>query len=217
MASVLVKWHGHASFQIIFDGKSIYVDPYEGDYVDKADIILVTHSHYDHCDLSKIKKIRKSDTIVVAPEECAPKIGGNVRVIKPGEKITLDKVTIEAVHAYNFKRFRAPGQPFHPKGFGVGYLITIDGKTIYHAGDTDFIPEMKELKDRKINLALLPSGGTYTMDNPEAAEATIAISPEVVIPMHRWDTNPEEFRRKVEASSPQIRVVLLKPGEQYKL
>ncbi|MEM3956549.1 MAG: MBL fold metallo-hydrolase [Candidatus Bathyarchaeia archaeon] len=217
MASVLVKWHGHASFQIIFNGKSIYVDPYEGDYVDKADIILVTHSHYDHCDLSKIKKIRKSDTIVVAPEECASKIGGNVRVIKPGEKITLDKVTIEAVHAYNFKRFRAPGQPFHPKGFGVGYLITINGKTIYHAGDTDFIPEMKELRDRKINLALLPSGGTYTMDNPEAAEATIAISPEVVIPMHRWDTNPEEFRRKVEESSPQIRVVLLKPGEQYKL
>ncbi|MEM0011106.1 MAG: MBL fold metallo-hydrolase [Candidatus Bathyarchaeia archaeon] len=217
MASVLVKWHGHASFQIIFNGKSIYVDPYEGDYVDKADIILVTHSHYDHCDLSKIKKISKSDTIVVAPEECASKIGGNVRVIKPGEKITLDKVTIEAVHAYNFKRFRAPGQPFHPKGFGVGYLITINGKTIYHAGDTDFIPEMKELRDRKINLALLPSGGTYTMDNPEAAEATIAISPEVVIPMHRWDTNPEEFRRKVEESSPQIRVVLLKPGEQYKL
>jgi len=217
VVDMLVKWFGHASFQITFDGKSMYIDPYEGEYVDKADIILVTHSHYDHCDIPKIKRIRKSETIVIAPEECAPKIGGNVRVIKPGEKITLDNVSIESTHAYNVRRFRAPGQPFHPKGFGVGYLIMIDGKTIYHAGDTDFIPEMRDLRNRKINLALLPSGGTYTMDNPEAAEAAIAINPEVVIPMHRWDTNPEEFRKKVEASAPHIKVVLLKPGEQYKL
>ncbi|MEM2321345.1 MAG: MBL fold metallo-hydrolase [Candidatus Bathyarchaeia archaeon] len=217
MAEVLVKWHGHASFQINFDGKVMYIDPYEGEYTDKADIILVTHSHYDHCDLTKIKRIRKDDTVVLAPEECAPKIDGKVRAIKPGEKIALENVAIEAVHAYNVRRFRAPGQPFHPKGFGVGYLITIYGKTIYHAGDTDLILEMKELKDRKIDLALLPSGGTYTMDNPEAADAVIAINPRVVIPMHRWDTNPEEFRKKVKASAPHIKVILLKPGEQYKL
>ncbi|MEM1586476.1 MAG: MBL fold metallo-hydrolase [Candidatus Bathyarchaeia archaeon] len=217
MVGILVRWFGHASFQIKFDGKNMYIDPYEGEYVDKADIILITHSHYDHCDLTKVKKIRRGDTIVIAPEECALKVGGNVRAIKPGEKITLGNVTIEALHAYNVRRFRAPGQPFHPKGFGVGYLITVDGKTIYHAGDTDFIPEMKELKSKRINLVLLPSGGTYTMDNPEAAEAAIAISPETVIPMHRWDTSPEEFRKKVETSSPNIKVVLLKPGEQYEL
>ncbi len=213
---VVVKWLGHASFQITADGKTMYVDPYEGEYSDKADLILVTHSHFDHCDPSKIRKIRKEDTVIVAPADCVPKIGGDVKVLKPGEKVTVNNITVEAVHAYNVRRFRSPGNPFHPKGFGLGYLITIGDKTIYHAGDTDLIPEMKELRDRKISLALLPSGGTYTMDNPEAAEAAITINPEAVIPMHRWNTNPEEFKRKVESLS-KIRVILLNPGETYKL
>lgn len=216
MVNVVIKWLGHASFQITANGKTIYIDPYAGEYTDKADIVLVTHSHYDHCDVSKIRAIRKKDTVVIAPADCASRIGGEVKTIKPGEKISVDNITVEAVHAYNVRRFRSPGNPFHPKGFGVGYLITIDGETIYHAGDTDFVPEMEELKERKINLALLPSGGTYTMDNPEAAEAAVAINPEVVIPMHRWNTDPEEFRRKVEATS-DIKVVLLKPGETYTL
>lgn len=212
MPEIIVKWLGHASFQIKTDNKIIYIDPYEGEYEEKADIVLVTHSHYDHCDTSKIKKIIKKETVIIAPEECARKI--NAKSIKPGEKITINGITIQAVHAYNIRRFRSPGVPFHPKGFGVGYLITIGDKTIYHAGDTDFIPEMKELKN--ITLALLPSGGTYTMDNPEAAEATITINPKIVIPMHRWDTNPEEFKKKVEEKS-SIKVVILNPGEIYKL
>ncbi|MBS7639674.1 MBL fold metallo-hydrolase [Candidatus Bathyarchaeota archaeon] len=217
LAGISVKWLGHASFQIVTaDGKVIYIDPYEGRYADKADLVLVTHSHFDHCDTSKIDRVRKENTVIVAPEECASKIGRGVRVIRPGERVSVGDITVEAVHAYNVRRFRSPGNPFHPKGLGVGYLITVGGKTIYHAGDTDFIPEMKDLRGRGISLALLPSGGTYTMDNPEAAEAAIAINPEVVIPMHRWDTNPEEFKRRVESSS-NIRVVLLKPGEKYEI
>lgn len=216
MADVMVKWFGHASFQIRVDDRNIYIDPYAGEYADKADIVLVTHSHYDHCDVSKIRAICKDDTVVIAPTDCASRIGGKVRMIKPGERISVGNIMVEAVHAYNVRRFRSPGNPFHPKGFGVGYLITVDGKTIYHAGDTDFVPEMRKLREHKITLALLPSGGTYTMDNPEAAEAAITINPEVVIPMHRWDTDPEEFRRKIEAAS-KIKVVLLKPGETYTL
>ena len=122
---------------------------------------------------------------------------------------------IAAVEAYNNKkRFRSPGNPFHPKGLGVGYLIMAEGRTIYHAGDTDFIPEMRQLQH--VNVALLPSGGTYTMDNADVAEATLAIKPEVVIPMHRWDTNPEELKKKVEADS-EIKAVVLDKGEEYQV
>jgi len=212
--SVIVKWLGHASFQIKADGKNIYIDPYEGEYAEKADLVLVTHPHFDHCDASKIEKVMKENTVIICPPECVSRLSGNVKAIKPGEKIEVNGVIVEAVHAYNYKRFRSPGNPFHPKGFGNGYIITVGGKRIYHAGDTDFIPEMKDLKN--ISLALLPSGGTYTMDNPEAAEAALAIKPEAVIPMHRWDSDPEVFRRKVEESS-DIKVILLNPGEEYEM
>jgi L-ascorbate metabolism protein UlaG (beta-lactamase superfamily) len=209
-----VKWLGHASFIVKAKGKTIYIDPYEGEYTEKADFILVTHSHHDHCGTSKIAKILRDGTTVFAPADCISKIEGNVRSLKPGEEAVVGSITVEAVEAYNYKRFRSPGVPYHPKGLGVGYLITVEDKTIYHAGDTDFIPEMKQLNLRNIDLALLPSGGTYTMDNPEAAEATLAIKPKAVIPMHRWDTDPEEFRKNVEAKS-HINVVTLKPGEQF--
>jgi L-ascorbate metabolism protein UlaG (beta-lactamase superfamily) len=205
---------GHASFIVKTEGKTIYIDPYEGEYAEKADLILVTHSHHDHCDISKIDKIRRGDTTIFAPADCISKIGGNVRSLKPGEKAVVGSVTVEALEAYNYKRFRSSGAPYHPKGFGVGYLITVEGKTIYHAGDTDFIPEMKQLNLKNIDLALLPTGGTYTMDNPEAAEATLAIKPKAVIPMHRRDTDSEEFRKTVETKS-HIKCVTLKPGEQF--
>jgi L-ascorbate metabolism protein UlaG (beta-lactamase superfamily) len=139
-----------------------------------------------------------------------------VKSLNPGEKAVVDDIVVEAVHAYNYKRFRSPGIPYHPKDLGVGYILTAEGKTIYHAGDTDFIEEMNALKARNIDLMLIPSGGTYTMDNPDAVEATLAINPTFVIPMHRWDTSPEDFKRGVEGRS-HITVILLKPGEQFTL
>jgi L-ascorbate metabolism protein UlaG (beta-lactamase superfamily) len=209
-----IKWLGHASFQIKTEGKTIYVDPYEGEYSEKADVILVSHSHSDHCDTSKIEKVRKADTVIVAPEDCVSKIGGSVKILKSGEETTTDNIRVKAVDAYNYKRFRSPGTPYHPKGSGVGYLITAKGKVIYHAGDTDFIPEMRRLGH--VDLALLPSGGTYTMDNSEAAEAALAIQPKVAVPIHRWDTNPEEFKKKVETQS-DIKAVILQKDEEIQV
>jgi L-ascorbate metabolism protein UlaG (beta-lactamase superfamily) len=209
-----IKWLGHASFQIKAGDRTIYIDPYEGDYRDKADIILVTHSHADHCNVSIINSIRKSDTIIIAPADAASKIGGEVRVVKAGDKLMVGEVLVEAVEAYNDHRFSSPGVPYHPKGFGVGYLLTIWGKTIYHAGDTDAILEMQSLKN--IYLALLPTGGTYTMDTEEAIEAALVIKPTYAIPMHRLYSAPTEFKVRVEAAS-DVKVVLLKPGEQFQL
>jgi L-ascorbate metabolism protein UlaG (beta-lactamase superfamily) len=181
---------------------------------EKADIILVTHNHGDHCSPPKIQKLRKKDTFVIAPKNCASRIGGSVKTIKPGEEITVDGVAIEAVEAYNIKRCKPSGKPWHPKGYGVGYLIKAESKTIYHAGDTDFIPEMRQLK--KIDLALLPTGDKYTMDNAEAAEAAIGINPKTAMAMHTWEKDREEFKRKVEANS-KTKVELLQEGEEFQL
>jgi L-ascorbate metabolism protein UlaG (beta-lactamase superfamily) len=216
--TIYVKWLGHASFQIRTMDKVIYIDLKKYGKVvetaEKADIILVTHNHGDHCSPPKTQKLRKKDTVVIAPKNCASRIGGSVRTLKPGEEITLDDVRIEAVEAYNIKRFKPSGKPWHPKGYGVGYLIKTEGKTIYHAGDTDFIPEMRHLKN--VDLALLPTGDKYTMDNAEAAEATIAIGPKTAMAMHTWEKDREEFKKKTEAKS-RTEVVLLQEGEEYQL
>ena len=209
-----LKWLGHASWKLKTGGKVIYIDPYEGEYDEKADIILSTHHHDDHCKPDKIAIIKKDTTEIIAPPECGKKLGTEVTSLKPGEVIKLDGVLIEAVEAYNFKRFRSPGNPFHPKGIGVGYLITAEDKTIYHVGDSDFIEEMKELKD--IDVMLVPSGGTYTMDNPEAAQATIAVHPKKALPMHIWDSNPLEYKKLVEKGC-DTEVIILKPGESLTL
>lgn len=213
--AVFVKWLAHAGFQIKAGEKVVYVDLYkDGEDLEKADLILVTHSHADHCNPAKINAVRKDDTVVIAPHDCVSKIGGQVMKLKPGEEAKIGDITVKAVQAYNVKRFRSPGNPYHPKSFGVGYLIVIEGKTIYHAGDTDLIPEMKRLGH--VDVALLPSGDTYTMDGPEAAEAAVIIKPHVAVPMHRWDTDPKDFREKVEATSP-IKALLLREGEQHQV
>ena len=212
--SVSIKWLAHACFEIKAGGKIIYVDLEEhAKPQDTADIILVTHSHHDHLDPGRIKKVRNPDTVVIAPADCSSKIDG-ITSLKPGENLKIGDIQIKAVQAYNYKRFRSPGNPFHPKGLGVGYVITAEGKTIYHAGDTDFIPEMKELGH--IDVALLPTGDTYTMDNNEGADAAVAINPGIAMPMHTWGKDTTEFKKKVEAQS-STKVVLLKEGEEYQV
>jgi L-ascorbate metabolism protein UlaG (beta-lactamase superfamily) len=205
-----LKWLGHSSWRIKTGKQVIYIDPYEGEYDEPADIILSTHHHDDHCKPDKVALIKTDKTAIIAPAQCGEKLGVKVKSLKPGESTRIGEVGIRAVEAYNFKRFRSPGVPFHPKGVGVGYLVFAEGKTIYHVGDSDFIEEMKDLTG--IDVMLVPSGGTYTMDCPEAVEAASVINPVRAIPMHVWDTDPNEFKANLESIC-STKVELMKPGE----
>ena len=194
---------------------SKWPDPIDGlpEKLAKADIILLTHDHADHCKKVTVDRLRKKKTIVYGPKRCIKKIGNDIRVVAPGEEISIGKIRILATDAYN-TREGSSTQKIHHKGDGVGYLITADGKTIYHAGDTDFIPEMKELGP--MDVALLPIGGTYTMDIAEAAKAAMAIKPAAVIPMHHLKSNPQKFHAKLKSPSA-IKVLLPQIGGSYQL
>ncbi|MDH5450614.1 MAG: MBL fold metallo-hydrolase [Nitrosopumilus sp.] len=209
---------GHASFQIKASGKIIYVDLKKYGKVvepsEKADIVLVTHGHADHCSPDKIMKVQKEDTVIIAPDNCSKRFKGDVRSLKPEEETTIDGIKIRAVEAYNHKRFKPSGKPWHPQGYGVGYLIKVEDKTIYHAGDTDLIPEMKKLES--VDVALLPTGDKYTMDNAEAAEAALLIKPKVAIPMHTWEKDPKEFKERVETNS-DTKVAVLELVEEFSI
>ena len=170
-----IVWLGHDAFRIDAS-KTIYIDPYEIEGGIEADIILVTHEHFDHCSPDDVAKIQSQKTVIITEKDSAQKLSGDVRVMTPGESLALDNVVIEAVPAYNTQK------QFHPKGNGwLGFVIEIDGVRIYHAGDTDMIPEMKGLQ---VDIALLPVSGTYVMTSDEAVEAALAIGPSLAIPMH---------------------------------
>lgn len=177
-----IVWLGHDTFKLSGE-KVVYIDPYELTVTDKADIVLITHSHSDHCSPADIERISGPDTQFVAPAECKAKLKGrSLRTVRPGDALAVDGVKIEAVAAYNLTKFRSPGHPYHPQGDGkVGFIVTLNGRRIYHAGDTDLIPEMKEIV---CDIALIPVSGTYVMTAEEGAQAADLIKPKVAIPMH---------------------------------
>jgi L-ascorbate metabolism protein UlaG (beta-lactamase superfamily) len=177
-----IHWLGHSSFRIEGDGLVIYIDPWQLKDGPQADLILISHDHQDHCSPDDVAKIRGTDTAVVANKSAVAKLAGSVEVVSPGDEVTVKGVSISAVPAYNINKFRSPGQPFHPQAAGhVGFVFTVGGQRIYFAGDTDHIPEMKDIQ---ADVALLPVSGTYVMTAVEAAEAAATIQPQVAVPMH---------------------------------
>jgi len=178
-----IHWLGHDAFRI--DGPPIvYFDPYllgEGNPL--ADVILISHEHGDHCSPEDVARIQGEDTAIMTIAAAAAMLTGDIRIVKPGDKVVLKGIEVEAVPAYNVNKFRSPGVPFHPQEAGhVGFVVTIDGQRIYHTGDTDHIPEMASLRD--IDIALLPVSGRYVMTVDEAVQAASTIRPQVAIPMH---------------------------------
>jgi len=179
-----LHWLGHDSFRLdLRGGLVVYLDPFklpEGG--PKADLIFITHDHSDHCSPADVAKIQKPETLIVTVSQAAAKLSGQIQTIKPGETLTVKGVAVKAIHAYNINKFRSPGVPFHPKESGyVGFILSFDGKSLYLAGDTDFIPEMKGLEP---DIALIPVSGTYVMTADEAVEASSAINARLTIPMH---------------------------------
>jgi L-ascorbate metabolism protein UlaG (beta-lactamase superfamily) len=201
LGDIKIEWLGHDSFRFMCGELLVYTDPYNVSG-GMADLILITHDHYDHLDAKSLSEVAGSDTVIIAPDAAASEIQGRVKVIKPNQPFSEMGVKGRAVHAYNIDK------RFHPKGVGVGYVFSIGGQTLYQAGDTDAIPEMQALGP--IDVALVPVGGTYTMTAPEAAAAVNdMIKPKLSIPMH-WGSvvgsraDAEEFRKLVKVGKVEI-------------
>jgi len=175
----------HDTFRIQ-GSKVIYTDPFKVTKADEADIVLISHEHFDHLSLEDLQKVTSPGTTIVASASCKGELKKlkvkETKFLDPGGKFSIGKVEIEAVPAYNVNKFRGPGQVFHPKeDKKLGFVIQMDGTRVYFAGDADFIPEMKSIT---CDIALLPVSGTYVMTAEEAVEATAAIKPKIVVPMH---------------------------------
>ena len=189
-----ITFIGHGSLMFAFGGKIIHVDPFSRltDYskLPQADMILLTHEHRDHLDLKALDSLRADKTKIILTKNCAQQVKGGI-IMKNGDVKTVDGLKIEAVPAYNLVHMRSEGVPFHPKGNGNGYVITFGDMRIYVAGDTENIPEMKQLQD--IDVAFLPMNLPYTMTPEMVADAARAIQPKYLYPYHYGSTDPEEL------------------------
>ena len=185
-----ITFIGHGSLMFAFGGKVIHADPWSrlADYstLPKADLILITHEHFDHLDTAAVARIRTPSTTIALNEACAKAIPGAI-VMKNGEVDTLAGIRVEAVPAYNLVHMRDNGEPFHPKGRDNGFVVTFGDKRVYVAGDTENTPEMKALKG--IDIAFLPMNLPYTMTPEMVADAAVAFRPKILYVYHFGDSD----------------------------
>jgi len=208
---IKIHWHGHDTFTIS-NGKTICIDPYKLSKSLSADIVLISHNHFDHLSEEDLQKVVTENTSIVAANECLSQLEKlsckELVGVSPGEEKTISDIKIKAVPAYNITKINPDTQaPFHPKeDKKVGYIVTIGGKSIYHTGDSDHIPEMKDLHP---DVLLVPVSGTYVMTAQEAAKATEEINPKLAIPMHYGtivgsENDAKEFKELVKTCEVQI-------------
>ena len=195
----------HASLVIQAGGKVLYIDPAQGSYdgLPQADYILITDIHGDHLAPQVLNKLKKGDTVIVAPKAVAAQVGG-AKVVSNGEKTTLGPFAVEAIPMYNLTRGPSAGQLYHDKGRGNGYIVTYGGKRFYFSGDTEAIPEMKTLKN--IDVAFVCMNLPYTMTPQEAAEAVRAFHPAIVYPYHYMGSDLNAFAKALEGSGIDVRI-----------
>ena len=195
-----LEWLGHAGFRLRVGGKTVYLDPYRAPAGPLADVILITHDHFDHFSPDDVMQLTGERTRIVGPATVTEQIRGPALSVSPEETVELDGIEVTAVAAYNTNKFGSDGKLFHPREAGwVGYLIQAGGLRLYHSGDTDVIPELDQASG--VDVALLPVSGTYVMTATEAAEAARRIGPKIAVPMH-WGTvigsraDAEEFAQR---------------------
>ena len=191
---LVITFIGHGTLMMEFNGKVIHVDPV-GNFADystlpKADLILVTHAHGDHLDPKSIDLLKKESTEVVLASICSEKYKGTV-IMKNGDSGNFEGIAVEAMPAYNIQHERSPGNPFHPKGEGNGYILQFADKKVYIAGDTENIPEMATLEN--IDIAFLPMNVPYTMTPAMVASAAKMFNPKVLYPYHYGNTDTREL------------------------
>jgi len=210
-SGIQIRWYGHDTFTIK-NNVTVCIDPYKLTKPLSADIILISHNHFDHLSEDDLSKIANQDTIIVAPNECISQLSKiknkKIITILPNEEKTINNVKIKALPAYNINKINPDTKkPFHPKQDGkLGFIVTINETSVYHTGDSDLVPEMTDLKP---NILLVPVSGTYVMTAQEAAKAVEKIKPKLAIPMHYGtivgsEEDAKEFKRLVKSCEVQI-------------
>jgi len=234
---VSINWFPNSWILIQWDKLVIYFDPaylktYFSKYKDKTefsswpnpidglpnglpkgDLVLITHHHKDHCKKVTLERLIHNNTKIYAPKSCKKELGEVFHTVEIGAKIKNELYTISVVNAYNMENSTSTNKQ-HKKGSGVGYVVDFSGKKIYHAGDTDLIPDMGKLG--KIDLAFIPIGGKFTMDYKEAFEATKLVDPKIVIPIHHLKTNPKNFEMLIKEKT-NIKCITPKIGEEMNI